>query len=344
MRITKDMLHPQLRTVGRLIQKLKPAMGPSMFRLSNRFLDLFGAGHSFSCKVNYCQKYITRPDGSRLRLCIYSPKEPRQTCFASFAGSRATANGNAGNSAPSRKKKPTPGLLWIHGGGYALGIPEQDISFIEGFVTKNGCVVVSPDYIRSTDAPYPAALNDCYNALHWMYRNSSKLGIDPDKLAIGGDSAGGGLTAALTLLNRDKDNIPLKLQMPLYPMIDYRHTSTSADNDAPVWNTKSNDAAWEMYLGEAYTSGKVSRYASPALETDYHDLPPTITYVGNIEPFYEETMTYIKHLKSAGVPVYYRVFDGCFHAFDITVPWSAPAKEAREFLHDSFQRIIEKQL
>ena len=316
MKITKDMIHPQLRPVGWLIKKLKPSMGPSMFRLSNRFLDLLGAGHSFSCKVNYCQKYITRPDGSRLRLCIYSPKTPSS-------------------------KKPAPGLLWIHGGGYALGIPEQDISFIEGFVTKNGCVVVSPDYTRSTDAPYPAALNDCYNALLWMYRNSNKLGIDPNKLAIGGDSAGGGLPAFLVLLNRDKAHIPLKLQMPLYPMIDYRHTSTSADNDAPVWNTKSNDAAWKMYLDKAYASGKVSKYASPALETDYHDLPPTITYVGNIEPFYDETLTYIEQLKSAGVPVYSRVFDGCFHGFDITVPGSAPAKEARAFLHDRFQRIME---
>lgn len=128
MKITKDMIHPQLRPVGWLIKKIKPAMGPSMFRLSNRFLDLFGAGHSFSCKVNYFQKYITRPDGSRLRLCIYSPKEPAQTRFASLVDSRTAANGNAGISAPSRKKKPAPGLLWIHGGGYALGIPEQDIS------------------------------------------------------------------------------------------------------------------------------------------------------------------------------------------------------------------------
>lgn len=315
MKVTKDMLHPELRFRGALLKRLLPFMGERMIRFGNRFLERFAAGRVLSNKVSCEQIYIKRENGTLLRVCVYRPKEP---------------------------KKDMTGLLWMHGGGYSIGIPEQDIGFIEGFILAADCVVIAPDYTRSIDAPYPAALDDCYSALLWMKENSAKLAIDCDRIMIGGDSAGGGLCAALSLLARDRGEVSIKYQMPLYPMIDCRETASSKDNDAPVWNSRSNDAAWKMYLGDAYGTERIEKYACPALETDYTGLPPTLTYVGSIEPFYDETLTYIENLKSAGVPVIYKVFEGCFHGFDITCGKTRVAKEARAFLFDHFTEAVKE--
>ena len=157
---------------------------------------------------------------------------------------------------------------------------------------------------------------------------------------IGGDSAGGGLTAALSLYVRDKGTVPIAFQMPLYPMLDYRPTESSTDNDAPIWNTKANLVAWKRYLGDAYGTDRVSKYASPALETDYSGLPPTLTFVGSIEPFRDETVAYAEHLKAAGVRVAFRIFEGCFHGFDVLCSATNIAKEARAFLIDGFMEAV----
>ena len=234
-----------------------------------------------------------------------------------------------------------PGLLWIHGGGYAIGVPEQDFSFIESFVLASGCVVVAPDYTNSTDAPYPAAFNDCYEALLWLKENGKEYGMRSDQIFVGGNSAGGGLCAAVSLKARDTGDVNIAFQMPLYPMLDDRMiTESSQNNDAPIWNTKSNEIAWELYLGEDYKTDNVSKYAAPARETDYSNLPPTLTYVGTIEPFTDETIEYVENLKKAGVEVQFKTFEGCFHAFDL-LSYSSPAKEARKFLIDGFMYAVE---
>lgn len=187
-----------------------------------------------------------------------------------------------------------PGLLWIHGGGYAMGIPEQDHGFVRSFVGATGCVMVVPDYKKSLYAPFPAALEDCYLALLWLKENGKKYGMRRDKIFVGGNSAGGGMTAALTLYARDRGEVNIAFQMPLYPMLDDRPTETSKNNDAPVWNTKSNIAAWELYLGSDYGTDRVSKYAAPARETDFSGLPPTLTFIGSIDPFLAETKSYVE--------------------------------------------------
>lgn len=312
MNITREMLHPELRGIGMLMKGFSVSEGKKL-EFSNAFLDHVVAGKTLCSKLSMEQRYISRPDGSQLRICIYTPKVP---------------------------KPQVPGLLWIHGGGYALGVPEQEINFIRDFILASDCMVVSPDYIRSTEAPYPAALLDCYTTLLWMYQNCDSLGIRADKLMIGGDSAGGGLTAALSLYVRDKGTVPIAFQMPLYPMLDYRPTESSTDNDAPIWNTKANLVAWKRYLGDAYGTDRVSKYASPALETDYSGLPPTLTFVGSIEPFRDETVAYAEHLKAAGVRVAFRIFEGCFHGFDVLCSATNIAKEARAFLIDGFMEAV----
>lgn len=185
-----------------------------------------------------------------------------------------------------------------------------------------------PDYRLSIEEPYPAALNDAYLALKWLHDNTDQLGVNPQQLCVVGDSAGGGLTAALTLYARDQHEVNIAFQSPMYPMLDDRPTASSANNDAPVWNTNNNQNAWKLYLGNDYGTHYVSQYAAPARAVDYRNLPPTYTFVGTIEPFYDETLTYIDHLKKAGVPASLDIYEGGFHALDLFGGKTRLGKEA----------------
>ena len=122
------------------------------------------------------------------------------------------------------------------------------------------------------------------------------------------------------------------MQMPLYPMLSSRTFGSSAGNDAPVWNTRSNETAWDLYL-----AGKEpDQYASPSLAEDYSELPPTITFVGTIEPFYDETVRYVENLRAAGVKTAFKVYKGCYHGFDIVAPYAEVSRDARRFLREHF--------
>jgi len=220
----------------------------------------------------------------------------------------------------------TPGILWIHGGGYATGMAEMAyFSRPLALVKKYGAVVVCVDYRLSVEAPYPAALEDCHAALCWLKEHVAELGVNDSKLMVGGESAGGGLTAALCMYARDKGSVNIACQMPLYPMLDDRDTESSRDNHAPVWNTKRNHAAWKLYLKGLEN---IPAYAAPARQTDYSDLPPAYTFVGDIEPFYCETLTYIENLKAAGVEAKVDVYPKWFHAYDMFFPFKPMAKRA----------------
>lgn len=158
----------------------------------------------------------------------------------------------------------TVGVLWLHGGGYVLGAPEMAlITFPKHLLKSCNCVIVSPDYTLSAEAPYPAAFNDAVDAFEWMFENKEELGIGYDKIVIGGESAGGGLTAALTLYLRDTGCKSVAFQMPLYPMLDDRVTETSYNNDAPVWGTDENKSAWRVYIGDRFMNNYVPVYAAP---------------------------------------------------------------------------------
>ena len=234
------------------------------------------------------------------------------------------------------KKEPaqTPGILWIHGGGYATGMAEMAyFSRPLALVKKYGAVVVCVSYRLSIEAPYPAALEDCHSALCWMKEHAAVLGINDSQIMVGGESAGGGLTAALCMYARDKASVNIAYQMPLYPMLDDRDTESSKDNHAPIWNTKRNHAAWKLYLKDL---SEVPPYAAPARQTDYLNLPPAYTFVGDIEPFYCETLTYIENLKAAGVEASVDVYPNWFHAYDMFFPFKTVAKQAIAKFEEQF--------
>ncbi|WHX49547.1 alpha/beta hydrolase [Paenibacillus woosongensis] len=222
-----------------------------------------------------------------------------------------------------RASKELPALLWLHGGGYVMGHPDIDDIICISFAEKTGCVVVCPDYRLAPEHPFPAGINDCYKALVWMVQAAEELGIDTTRIAVAGASAGGGLTAALTLMARDKGGPAICFQMPLYPMIDHRNeTPSSYEITHPaVWNRHNNLEAWKMYLGEEEKDEvKISPYAAPFWAKSFEGLPPTYTCVGQLDPFRDETIQYVARLAQAGVDVEFQLYPGGYHAFEYTVP------------------------
>ena len=134
-----------------------------------------------------------------------------------------------------------PGILWIHGGGYVLGMAAMVYAPMgKALARRYGGVVISPEYRLAKKAPYPAALEDCYTALKYMYDHADELGIDRSRIIVGGESAGGGLAAAVCQYARDKCEVPVSFQIPLYPMLDSEDTDSSRDNHGHLWNTRKN--------------------------------------------------------------------------------------------------------
>ena len=233
-------------------------------------------------------------------------------------------------------------LLWIHGGGYFLGMKEMVyMSRASDLVKKYGVTVISPGYTLAWQSPYPAALKDCYRALLWIKKNADRLGIDDRQIMVGGESAGGGLTAALCILAKDRSKVRIAWQFPLYPMLSSQDTESSRDNHGHVWNTRRNHFGWKLYLRQ--NAGKsVSSYASPAFREDLKGLPPAYTFVGDGEPFYAETLEYIRCLKEAGVEAEVDVYHSDIHAFDMLRPGEEPAQEAIRKFEKKFEYALEE--
>ena len=237
------------------------------------------------------------------------------------------------------QKGKGPGIVWFHGGGYAAGMARMaEFTRPKELVEKLGAVVVSPEYRLSVLHPYPAALEDGTAAVLYAKEHAEELGIRSDQIFLGGESAGGGLCAAVCMLCRDRQSVNIAAQFPLYPMLSHRDTETSADNHGRVWNTKKNRSAWKMYLRNV--SGEVPVYASPSLCKDYSGLPPCYTFVSEGEPFYAETLQYVKDLQDAGIEAYADIYPGNVHAFDIMMPWTSQAKKARTRFLEAFARAV----
>ncbi|MER7798555.1 alpha/beta hydrolase, partial [Microbacterium sp. NPDC096154] len=247
-----------------------------------------------------------------------------------------------------------PAVYWIHGGGYVLGSPHGDDGFCEYMVKEVHCVVVSIDYRLAPEHPYPAAIEDCYAGLNWTAEHANDLQIDLTRLAIAGASAGGGLTAALALMARDRGGPKITFQIPLYPMLDDRNETPSSyeineDNMPLAWNRESNIIAWNMYLGTygADSSNATARteetssYAAPSRATDLSNLPPAYTFIGQLDPFRDETIDYVARLAQAGVPVEFHLYPGCFHGFDAIFNEVEISKQARSECMNALKKAFD---
>jgi len=311
MKVKNSDLNKEIRFLG--------AVGKIFFTSSPQKLEKRNRKWVKRRKKHYSKKenrFLARSDGSKMRLRIVVPKHRDLS-------------------------KKVPCLLWLHGGGYIKGTPEMMKFILPPELKKQrDCIIVAPDYRLSVEAPYPAALEDAYQALKWVKDNADELGIRDDQIFVGGESAGGGLTAALCLYARDKHEVNIAYQMPLYPMLDYRSSTPSMkDNNAPIWGQAQNIVAWNIYLNG--DTNKVSKYASPSIETDYTSLPPTTTFIGSVDAFRDETIEYVENLQKAGVPVKFMLCQGGFHSSESLVPWAKVSKEARRFFMEAFDAACE---
>ena len=237
---------------------------------------------------------------------------------------------------PDRKTVNASGVLWFHGGGYMTGMKEMAYAGrAADLVRRHGAVVIAPGYHLSLFHPYPAAIKECYAALLFVKTHAHELGINPGQIMVGGESAGGGLAAASAMLVRDRGEVNIAFQMPLYPMIDNYDTDSSRDNHAKMWNTRRNHMAWKVYLRDR-CGKEVSPYAAPARQKDCSGLPPAYSFVCTAEPFLDETLAYIDNLKKAGVEAHVHVYVGMYHAFDLMEPDHPASRAAIEKFNEYF--------
>jgi acetyl esterase/lipase len=227
---------------------------------------------------------------------------------------------------PAGRTRPSPALVWIHGGGLVMGTPQQGNALCSRFAADLDIVVVSVDYRLAPEHPFPAGLDDCVAALAWTHDNAERLGIDPTRVAVGGDSAGGGLAAALAQRAHDEGGPPICFQLLQYPMLDDR-TVLRDGPETFVWTRASNRYAWQAYLGHAIGQDETRPHAVPARRADLAGLPPAWIGVGSIDLFQVEAAAYALRLEAAGVHAEYHEVPGMYHAAEVFVP-DAPSMTA----------------
>jgi acetyl esterase/lipase len=226
---------------------------------------------------------------------------------------------------------PLPCLYWMHGGGYIGASVDLDDALFEVLAPKLGIVSVSIDYRTAPETPYPGPLEDCYAGLRWVFERAGELGIDPERLGIGGVSAGGGLAAALALLARDRGELTPAFQLLDCPMLDDRQiTASSQQDDLPIWTRESNAFGWRSYLGELYGRDDVPYTAAPARAHDLSGLPPAFVAVGAVDGFVDEDVEYARRLNGAGVPTELHVYPGLSHGYRMAPECAAVQRVFRD--------------
>ncbi|MCP2245859.1 alpha/beta hydrolase [Lentzea aerocolonigenes] len=214
---------------------------------------------------------------------------------------------------PANLEAPVPGLVYIHGGGFVLGDLDMFHAHVLRLADELGIVIVSVDYRLAPEHPFPAPVEDCYAALKWVAAKAEELGIDPARIGVGGESAGGGLTAGTVLLARDRGGPELCFQYLGIPELDDRLDTESMRDyvDTPLWNRPNAIFSWASYLGAE--PGDVSPYAAPARATDLAGLPPAFVTTCQYDPLRDEGIEYARRLAHAGVPTELRHYPATFH-------------------------------
>ncbi|KAB7745774.1 alpha/beta hydrolase fold domain-containing protein [Nostocoides sp. F2B08] len=243
---------------------------------------------------------------------------------------------------PENRTGPTGVLYWIHGGGYLFGTPEMVQPFAGRVATELGVLVAAVDYRLAPENPFPTPLEDCYTGLRWLHDNAERLGIDPQRIAVGGDSAGGGLAAALVQLAHDRGEVPVRHQMLVYPMLDDRTClrSDHGDTGRVGWDPTSNRFGWTSYLGRAPIGGLAPEYAVAARRTNLAGLPPAWIGVGSIDLFHDEDVEYAERLRAAGVDVELHVVPGMPHGADVAMPDAPSMKAFTDAKVDALRRVL----
>lgn len=241
---------------------------------------------------------------------------------------------------PRAAKGPRPGVLWLHGGGYVIGAPEQEGERCRALAASHDAVVVAPAYRLAPEHPFPAARDDVHRVLVAMSSDAS-LGVRADRIAIAGVSAGGGLAASLALHVR-QHGPAVVAQLLLYPMLDDRTASRPRLEDAShrLWNQASNVYGWRSYLGVEPGSASVPVGAVPSRAAPLDGLPPTWIGVGTADLFHDECRDFAARLEESAVPCTLEIADGAYHAFDMVSPRAAVSRRFTESWQSALREAV----
>lgn len=242
---------------------------------------------------------------------------------------------------PADRSSPVGALLWIHGGGLIGGLPESDHELCSRAARDLGIVVVSARYRLAPENPFPAALDDLAAALRWVLASADALGIDPERIAVGGASAGGGLAASLAQ-RAHEEGVHLALQLLVYPMLDDRTTRVPGRGAQGrlLWTARSNRFGWSSYLGHPAGQDESRPYAVPARRDDLRGLPTAWIGVGDLDLFYAEDVDYAERLRSAGVAVQLHEQPGMYHGGDIFAEEGAIIRAFRQSWYDALSSAL----
>lgn len=236
---------------------------------------------------------------------------------------------------------PQPALVWFYGGMFMIGALADNDAYYTGLAQQLDAVIVGVEYRKAPEDPFPAALDDCYEALSWFTASAAGLGIDPSRIAVGGASAGGNLAAAVSLIARDRGGPRIAFQVPLNAALDDRVATPSAREitDERMANHDIMVRVWDEYLGPM-RKREVSPYAAPTRAAQLEGLPPAYMYVGGLDPMRDENIQYASRLMQAGIPTELHVYPGAFHQFAVMAPTTTISRRAHEDLVASLKRAF----
>jgi len=212
-----------------------------------------------------------------------------------------------------------PAIVHTHGGGFIMGDAVSMIAPLQAMAAALDCVIVTVDYRLAPETTFAGSIDDNYAALKWTYDNAAQLGVDRARIAVMGESAGGGHAALLAIAARDRGEVPVMFQMLIYPMLDDR-TGTVITPAPPIgkilWTPSKNRFGWECFLGQEPGTASVPARAVPARQSSLKGLPPAFIGVGSIDLFVDEDIAYARRLIDTGIPAELMIVPGAFHGFD----------------------------
>ena len=222
-----------------------------------------------------------------------------------------------------------PAVVYLHGGGMIMGTVALYDRWVAAYAADGGVPLLAVDYRRAPEHPHPAPVEDAYAGLAWLAAHAGDLGVDPARIAVMGDSGGGGLAAAAALLARDR-GLPVAKQILIYPMLDDR---TTIPDPALVpwagWSYDDNYTGWHALLGDIVGHPDVPASAAPARAADLSGLPPTYIEVGELDIFRDEAIEYARRIAAGGTSVELHVHPGCPHGFDRISPEAGVVRRSR---------------
>lgn len=239
---------------------------------------------------------------------------------------------------------PVPAVVYIHGGGMVVGKATSSDAFCHNLAQTQGVVVANVEYRLAPETPFPGPVEDCHDVLSWVFRNAGALGVDPGRISVMGHSAGGGLAAALSIMARDRGEVPVKAQFLIYPMLDYRTGTT----DAPVnnlttleyiWTRSNNRFGWASLRGDYALDDDRIGHFSPAHVPSTAGLPPAFIAVGDLDLFLEEDSAYALRLIRERVQCEFHIYPGAAHGFD-GIATAAPTISYAQDLEAALRRLL----